>query len=88
MTSIVSADTSDDLKKLFNTFKDNGFHTIDSGICDKNFDNKEIFAALSFYLNFPQVSYDPLSVPLYYQHLTNLAHPFFYLEGKGCHDSF
>jgi hypothetical protein len=41
MTSIVSG-TTDDLKKLFNTFKDNWFHTIDSGICDKNFDNEEI----------------------------------------------
>ena len=40
MTSIVS-DTPD-IKKKFNTFKANWFRTIDSGICDKNFDNKEI----------------------------------------------
>uniref|UniRef100_A0A6C0C2Z8 Uncharacterized protein n=1 Tax=viral metagenome TaxID=1070528 RepID=A0A6C0C2Z8_9ZZZZ len=41
MTSIVS-DTPDDIKKKFNTFKKNWFHTIKLGICDKNFDNKEI----------------------------------------------
>ena len=41
MTSIAS-DTSGDIKKKFNTFKDNWFHTIRSGICDKNFDKEEI----------------------------------------------